>query len=161
METSFKNRLTIQATHRNTGMKAKAFLSIFPKWILTGVTLGLIFWLTLAPKPLGENPPELFPGADKVVHALMFGFLTVVILLDYQRGQQWKKVPAPIIISAGLISSFIGVAIEFVQLYMHMGRGFEISDMVADIVGAVICMAAWALWQGNWSVTGRGDESQE
>ena len=27
------------------------------------------------PDPLGDDAPTLFPGADKVVHAIMFGFL--------------------------------------------------------------------------------------
>ncbi len=65
--------------------------SKLPPWILSILTVALILWLTLAPDPLGDDSPRLFPGADKVAHAIMFGFLTVVQLLDRQRRQEWKR----------------------------------------------------------------------
>ena len=59
-------------------------LTGFPPWSFSLFTVMVILWLTLMPDPLGDDAPTLFPGADKIVHGLMFGFLTIVVLLDYQ-----------------------------------------------------------------------------
>lgn len=130
--------------------KIKTFLTSIPSWILTIVTALLILWLTLVPDPLGDNSPELFPGADKVVHAIMFGFFTVMVLLDRQRKIGWVRLTKETVILAVAISSFFGVDIEFAQLAMGLGRGFEAADMVADIAGASLCGLAWAAFQHHW-----------
>jgi VanZ family protein len=36
------------------------------------------------------------------------------------------------------VASIIGVAVEFMQLYMPTGRSFEVEDMIADAVGALV-----------------------
>ena len=69
--------------------KLRAALSRLPQWVFTAATTLLILWLTLAPDPLGDDAPTLFPGADKIVHAIMFGFLTTMILLDTERKRGW------------------------------------------------------------------------
>ena len=126
--------------------------SKLPPWILSILTVALILWLTLAPDPLGDDSPRLFPGADKVAHAIMFGFLTVVRLLDRQRRQEWKRLDRPIVWTAAAFSTLLGIAIEFIQLSMGMGRGFEVADMVADAVGSAICALLWLWWQRHWSL---------
>ncbi len=131
--------------------KIKEILTRLPAWALTALTVLLILWLTLAPDPLGEDAPTLFPGADKVVHALMFGFLTVMILLDKERKSAWHPVGWPFILLAAAGAAGLGIAIEFVQNAMEMGRGFEVADMIADCIGAVICAVCWEKFQYCWS----------
>lgn len=131
--------------------KIKVFLTKMPGWILTILTVLLILWLTLAPDPLGDDSPQLFPGADKIVHTLMFGFLTVVILLDRERKTEWHPVGKSFAITAGMVSAIFGIAIEFAQRAMDMGRGFEVADMIADCTGAFICTFLWLLSQHRWS----------
>jgi len=126
-------------------------ISSLPSWILSGLTLVLILWLTLSPDPLGNDTPRLFPGADKVVHAIMFGFLTLMLLLDWQRSRRWRQVTGKAITGSACISTLTGIAIEFAQLHMDMGRGFEISDMVADATGALLCALVWKTMQARWS----------
>lgn len=130
--------------------KFRTVLSKLPPWLLTVVTGVLIIWLTLMPDPLGDNSPTLFPGADKVVHAIMFGFLTCMILLDGQRRQHWLPVSPLSVAGAAAVSTIGGVLIEFAQLEMDMGRGFETADMLADFVGSAIAALAWILCQKYW-----------
>lgn len=126
-------------------------LSCVPGWLFTILTALLILWLTLMPDPLGDDAPELFPGVDKLVHAVMFGFLTVVILLDRQRSMNWKRQSGAFIIIAAVISSVAGIMIEVLQLVMDMGRGFEVADMAADTAGAFVCALCWRALQSHWS----------
>lgn len=131
--------------------KTRHILQKVPAWLFTVVTVGAVLWLTLAPRPLGDEDIPLFPGADKIAHALMFGFLTVMILLDWQRAGGWRHVPAAGIWTAALSSTALGVAVEFMQRAMHAGRGFEVADMVADGVGALLAALLWRLLQSRWS----------
>ena len=122
-----------------------------PKWMLTIITMIVIFWLTLAPKPLGEEPPQLFPGADKIVHALMFGFLVAMMLLDWQRKHGWTEVAWSKSISCFIISALTGILIELLQASMALGRAFEYNDILADTVGALMVALLWMPFQKMWS----------
>lgn len=107
------------------------------------ITLVIILWLTLAPNPLGREEIPVFPGADKIVHGLMFGFLTFVILVDWARGRDFASVRWPVCLVAALFSTALGTGIEFLQRSMHLGRSFETYDIVADTVGSFTVGAAW------------------
>ncbi|MDE6754432.1 MAG: VanZ family protein [Muribaculaceae bacterium] len=120
-------------------------LSHLPGGIFSVVSLLIILWLTLSPDPLGDNSPRLFPGADKVAHALMFGFLTAMILLDRTRKRDWLPVSIPPVMFAVAVSTAIGCLIEVLQLKMALGRGFEYSDMIADFAGALLTGNGWLL----------------
>ena len=132
--------------------KVRDSLTRLPGWIFTSVTVLLILWLTLAPDPLGDDTPTLFPGADKIVHGLMFGFLTVMVLLDKERKNGWHEVAGLFILLAAISTAAFGIAIEFIQKAMEMGRGFEAADMIADCVGVIICAVCWQALQHKWSV---------
>ena len=125
-------------------------LSILPPWLFSIITLIAIFWLTLSPKPLGENPPALFPGADKLAHGLMFGGFVAMILLDWQRKHQWQKIPLKFALVCSVVSTLLGIIIEFAQANMHLGRGFEYPDMAADTIGAFIVAILWIYLQRYW-----------
>lgn len=111
-----------------------------PGWVLTVVVSLAILYLTLVPRPLPEVDLPLFPGVDKLVHAIMFGGLAGAIVLDWSR---WRGVAlsARYLIVAALVSTLAGGLIELLQLVMAMGRGCELWDFVADGVGAFL--GAW------------------
>lgn len=129
----------------------RRILQRLPAWLFTVITVGIVLWLTLAPKPLGDEDIPLFPGADKIAHTLMFGFLSVVMLLDWQRARAWRPVPVAGVCIAAVASASLGVAVEYMQRAMHAGRGFEVADMMADGVGAVLAALVWWLMQSRWS----------
>lgn len=125
-------------------------LSAMPSWIFTIIVLMAILWLTLAPKPLGDEMPPLFPGADKIAHAIMFGGFSLVMLLDWQRKHGWKPVFARRVLVVALISSLLGAIIEVLQTCMGIGRGYEFGDIIADTVGAFLFAWFYLVWQKYW-----------
>lgn len=132
--------------------RIRRIFSNIPSGLFTYLTLGIILWLTLAPKPLGDEPPKLFPGADKIVHALMFGFFAAMMMLDWQRQHQWKRISPQVGLFISSISAFSGIIIEFLQDWMDLGRGFEYLDILADVTGAFLFGTLWLIFQNYWSV---------
>ena len=125
--------------------RLQRLLAAFPSGAFSVLSVLLILWLTLSPDPLGENSPRLFPGADKVAHFLMFGFLTAIFAFDRTRRDRWRPVSRSFLISAAVASTLLGCLIEVAQLKMELGRGFEYTDMLADFVGATLSGLGWAL----------------
>lgn len=123
--------------------KIKHLLQNLPPWILSIVCFLAICWLTLAPKPLGDNDIPLFPGADKIVHAIMFGGFTFCIILDWCRRRNWQSYPNTIKICmiAPVLPCLLGVATEILQNSMNLGRSGDEWDLVADFAGS-FCVAA-------------------
>lgn len=114
-----------------------------PSYIYT-VIIGLaICWLTLAPKPLPECEIDLFPGADKIVHAIMFGAFGAAIYVDTVRMfRSINRVGCAI--STICVSAVCGGIIELLQSGMQLGRSAETADFVADCAGAVAgSLLAW------------------
>ena len=130
--------------------KAKSLITKLPAWIMTISTLLMIGWLTLAPKPLGDTSVSLFPDADKLVHAVMFGMLTIGILADRQRQTGWKEIPVWMATLAVAVASGTGAGIEFLQEIMGLGRTFETADMIADAGGSMIAAQLFLMMQPRW-----------
>lgn len=132
-------------TRRNTGPAAilSGHVRRLPPWILTAVCGAAILWLTLVPRPLPDSDIPLFPGADKVAHAIMFGALALCIETDRcRRGHRWHPPTAGLWLTAAAISSLTGIAIEWAQRAMDLGRSFETADMAADAAGAFLVALA-------------------
>lgn len=112
-----------------------------PSWSLTLVVVLAIFYLTLVPHPLPDNDIELFPHADKVVHAIMFGGLYFVTYLDrYRRGLRTGGLPLSGRATGWIVVSVIvfGGLIEIAQGAMGAGRSADIMDFLADTVGVLL-----------------------
>lgn len=88
---------------------------------------------------MGELDMPLFPGADKVVHAIMFGFLTWMLYIDF--GKVRHQVPsARATLLCALCSTLSGFLIEWLQKSMDIGRSLEAEDMFADAAGALVAL---------------------
>lgn len=114
-------------------------------WWPTILIVLVILWLTLAPQPLPENDIELFPGADKIVHALMMGGLTAVALYDFSRSGEWRigKVRHHIIIWVGIAAIVFSAIDEWAQGAMGLGRSSDYNDLIADTIGIItVCVIA-------------------
>lgn len=127
-------------------------LTVLPAFFFSILTVLAILWLTLAPKPLGEKPPHLFPGADKIAHAIMFGGLSITILFDWQRKHKWKRIRCIPAMIAGSFSAVFGILIEYAQKWMGLGRGFEVGDVIADTCGAFIFAIFYVSLQIFWVI---------
>lgn len=57
-----------------------------PAYTLTAITVAAVLYLTLVPDPFqGAQPVVLFPGADKVVHAIMMAGVYLCLAIDHMR----------------------------------------------------------------------------
>jgi VanZ family protein len=94
-----------------------------PFWVLlTLVYMGAIFFLS---SQEGTGKPLPFVGADKVIHAIVFGGLGALL----SRVCGWNHWWTPF-----LLGSLYGVSDEVHQLYVA-GRTCDFADMLADTVG--------------------------
>lgn len=116
-----------------------------PAWLLTGLCVAAIAWLTLAPQPLGDTDLPLFPGADKVAHALMFGGLTFCILLDFRRRDEWRPLSYKAAAAAVFAAVMLGALTEILQDAMHLGRGGDILDLAADTAGSILIAISYKI----------------
>ena len=101
-----------------------------PPYQPTMAVIILILYLTLLPKPFGDEELPLFAGADKVAHFMMF---------------RKPLNPTGALLTA-LCSTMLGALVEWLQYSMHLGRtGNDIYDVLANTLGAFVavpvCMA--------------------
>lgn len=126
---------------------------IFPTWVPTILVLAAVLWLTLAPHPVGPETPQLFDGADKIVHAAMFLALSFFYLFDLRRSRHDQPLSL-LAISVGVaLSAILGVATELLQGVMEAGRTPELADMFADFFGALVGGVAWLLYRAFRSMS--------
>ena len=112
-------------------MKPK-FVSLLPAI----VWFCIIFILLVLPGR--DLPKEDFLSGiyfDKWVHAGLFGGLVFLFSFPFK-----KTIPAnrKFYISIVLFAILYGVIMEFVQKYFTVDRDFDVNDMIADAVGAII-----------------------
>lgn len=117
-----------------------------PPYLLSIVVLGGILWLTLAPDPTGGARIPLFAGADKIVHFAMFFGLALCLAADFHYHAPCLNIARASCIGGG-VSAFVGCFIEFLQSYMELGRSFELADMLADAVGAIVAAVLFSRLQ--------------
>lgn len=113
------------------------FLRHIPPYLPTALVLIAILYISLAPNPMPYDPPfELFRGADKVVHFVMYGALTGAFCFDYYRHRHTINNRATLLIAL-LTAIAIGAGIEWLQEYMALGRSNDWKDLIANTAGAI------------------------
>lgn len=123
------------------------WLRPLPVWLPTILVVLAILWLTLAPHPVGDMQVMWFEGEDKIFHGIMFFALCFMVLLDLMRQRKGALPTLPAISAIVFASAAFGVGIEFLQERMDAGRTFELYDMVADFVGAVLGGGGWLVFE--------------
>jgi len=107
------------------------------RWLSALAYIGGLTLLLVADFPQeGVRIPQL----DKLGHFLAFALLAVLLLRAmtpprYVRPALWAC------LTAIAVATTYGVLMEFVQI--QAGRGFEIADMLADTLGAVVGILLW------------------
>lgn len=124
----------------------KRFLFHLPPYTFTVIIAVVILYLTLDPDPLPDNDFELFPGADKLVHAIMFAALAGAIALDRWRRGIVGAVSFKALAVYALIASVAGGLVEVLQGSMGVGRSADVWDFVADALGAIIGVLVARWW---------------
>lgn len=112
-------------------------IKTYPFSILT--TLAIII-LSVMPFPEIKMAEDI-PLADKWVHFVMYGWLSLVAWFEMAR-QEGKTKQARGILSlflwGCLIPALLGGVLEFVQEYCTTTRSGDIWDFIADSIGVVL-----------------------
>lgn len=96
-------------------------------WLWFVVTTVL---LVIPGNALPKAPPIEIPFFDKWVHVVLFGVLSWLFCAFA------KSIPDKVKILVLVV--IYGIAMEFVQKYLVINRSFDIVDIVADSIGAVL-----------------------
>lgn len=121
------------------------FRRIFTNYI-SGIIFGvIIFIMSVLPMNAdGVGGLFTFPGADKVIHATIYGAFTVLLIRGYLRSNpmSWKKITY--LLLAILIYSII---IEMIQLFLTSYRTGEVLDVLANMVGILLGAAVVIIYR--------------
>lgn len=106
--------------------------------------LLIILLLTLTP---GDALPETNLWAellniDKVVHFIIFGILALLMIIGFTKQYTFAVLRKYAVAAALAVSIGYGILIELIQIPIP-GRGLELMDMVANIIG---CLLGYALF---------------
>ena len=87
-----------------------------------------------------ENTIPLFPGADKLIHAIMMGGLAAAAMFDYKRTVVTRGVRLPIRVigTIAVATAIFSIIDEIVQGEMDLGRTCDFYDILADWGGITI-----------------------
>jgi VanZ family protein len=108
------------------------------------ITLSLIYLVCIA--LLSLLPPNdfpeisLFPGADKIAHTCMY--LGLTWLACWSMHAEIRRTWYYLII---FFSICWGVIMELFQLFMHIGRSFEIYDIIGNSIGTMLGILIYVL----------------
>jgi hypothetical protein len=80
------------------------------------------------------------PYADKVIHMGLFGSLALSIFshLEQYSNISFKSTRTKAI--SLIVCILYGIGMEFYQKYFVPSRGFEVGDMLADAIGALLAL---------------------
>ena len=107
--------------------------------VATAWTIFLIV-VTLLPKGAVSQTNFLnIPHFDKVSH--LAAYLLLVFLWSSALFQKTTKIKAARISFYGSI--FLGIILEILQWQLNFGRHFEILDIIANIIGAILGLIAF------------------
>lgn len=97
--------------------------------ILVILYVGCIAALSLLPPQDFPRVP-LFEGVDKVVHFIMYSIFSLLFSWAIKTELNYSRLLLIIPVTIGW-----GVFMEIMQSDMHLGRSFDLHDMLANAIG--------------------------
>ena len=80
------------------------------------------------------------PYADKVVHMGLFGSLALSIFSHFEQYSSISFRSTRTKALSLIVCILFGIGMEFYQKYFVPSRGFEVGDMLADAMGALLAL---------------------
>lgn len=80
------------------------------------------------------------PFADKVIHMILFGSLALSVFSHFEQYSNSTFQSIRIKALALIVCISYGIGMEFYQKYFVPSRGFEVGDMLADAIGALLAL---------------------
>lgn len=87
--------------------------------------------------PGKDVPKPIMIVSDKTIHALIFMTLTIFLVLGFNYFVKKNSFIKSYVVSALIALSF-GIAIEFFQHFMNVGRKGDWEDALADFIGIIV-----------------------
>ena len=109
--------------------------------------VGCIAALSLLP-PNDLPQIELFRGADKVIHLMMYFIFSVLFCWTLKTELNYSRIFFIVLITVGW-----GILMEYLQLDMHMGRSFSWYDALANTIGVAFGILFYMLVSRKASIT--------
>ncbi|MDY0388807.1 MAG: VanZ family protein [Methanolobus sp.] len=105
------------------------------------VYLALLAWLSLTPASYFSSSLVSFPGADKIVHVIIYLFLGFLLFLFINDITQKTRFKTYLIVFT--LASAYGVLMELLQLWIRSSlRSFEFADIAANCAGVAMGILA-------------------
>jgi VanZ family protein len=109
-------------------------------WVI-GELLIIFILLSMASSDFSTSP-KWFKNlpVDKVVHVILFGSLALSFFFYFEQSavKSLKTTSAKALVLIFCI--LYGIGMEYYQKYFVPSRGFEVSDMLADAIGALLAL---------------------
>ncbi|MEY3208308.1 MAG: hypothetical protein RL064_339 [Bacteroidota bacterium] len=109
-------------------------------WVI-GELLIIFILLSMASSDFSTKP-EWFKNVpvDKIVHIILFGSLAMSFFFYFDQSAV-KLLKTTSAKACVLIFCILyGIGMEYYQKYFVPSRGFEVSDMLADAIGALLAL---------------------
>lgn len=116
----------------------KKFINKIPSGLLSLITFVVIIYVSLDNNPFEINQVRLFEGADKIIHALMYGFFVMVMIYESSKYLYFEEPDFISYILLIMMSFLFSVSMELLQEIMEIGRHMDIYDIIANLSGIII-----------------------
>jgi VanZ family protein len=110
-------------------------------WLWQALGWVLVIGATVASLVPGPQLPQI-PSSDKFLHALTYAVLAVWFAGLYPRARY---------VWIGALLFFMGLAIEWAQGAMELGRQRDYRDVIANSLGIGVGLALALCWVGDWA----------
>ena len=112
------------------------------RWWPTILCVAVILYATLSADPTAGAELPLFPGFDKLVHAVMFGGLAGAVAFDWQRSHRATFLDRRRMAVICALCVVAGGVDELAQATLTEARSAEWADFLADIIGIAVAWVA-------------------
>lgn len=125
---------------------------MFKRPLLPGLLWTLLIAaLTLMP---GNYIPKITTfldwfGPDKILHLLLFGIYSFLLLEGFRRQQGNSLLQKHPIFVALLIGIVFAIFTEVMQMHVIPGRHGNIYDFLADVLGSILGIISWRFTRRN------------
>ena len=114
---------------------------------LVWVIFEFVLIFTLLSMPAGNTPGNdwisyllQLPFADKVIHVGLFGSLALSLFSHFEQYSKATFQTTRIKALSLILCIVYGIGMEFYQKHFVPSRGFEVGDMLADAMGALLAL---------------------
>ena len=111
-------------------------------WIWVIFEIAIVFILLSVPASNFHNESNWFGNfpIDKLVHVCLFGSLSLSILVHFEKLKFTKLKTVRAHAYVLIFCIIYGILMEYYQKYYVPSRGFDVNDMLADALGAILAL---------------------